>query len=72
MASASSTVPPNPKSSPLSSAFKTVRTAVAVPENELRRWRRTFEVNAKVINGEKWVLFNIITFIGRVILIAHA
>lgn len=59
MASASSTVPPTPsdasgsKSSPLSSAFKTVRTAVAVPENELKRWRRTFEVNAKVVNGDK-------------------
>jgi len=61
MASASSNVPPTSadvsgsKSSPLSSVFKTVRTAVAVPENELKRWRRTFETNAKVINGEKSV-----------------
>lgn len=61
MASASSNVPPTSadvsgsKSSPLSSVFKTVRTAVAVPENELKRWRRTFETNAKVINGEKFL-----------------
>ncbi len=44
---------PEPKGSALSSAFKTVRTAVAVPESELKRWRRTFETNAKVINGDK-------------------
>lgn len=47
---------PEPKGA-LSSALKTVRTAVAVPESELKRWRRTFESNAKVVvNGEKWVL----------------
>jgi solute carrier family 25 aspartate/glutamate transporter 12/13 len=44
---------PEPKSSVLSTALKTVRTAVAVPENELKRWRRTFEANAKLVNGEK-------------------
>lgn len=44
---------PESKSSVLSSALKTVRTAVAVPENELKRWRRTFEANAKLVNGEK-------------------
>ncbi|KAF9486576.1 mitochondrial inner membrane protein [Pholiota conissans] len=36
-------------------AFQTVRTAVAVPENELRRWRRTFDANAKVVNGERFL-----------------
>lgn len=35
------------------SALQTVRTAVAVPENELKRWRRTFDSNAKEVNGEK-------------------
>jgi solute carrier family 25 aspartate/glutamate transporter 12/13 len=44
---------PEPKGSVLSSALKTVRTAVAVPENELKRWRRTFEANAKLVNGDK-------------------
>ena len=39
------------------SALQTVRTAVAVPENELKRWRRTFDSNAKLINGERWVGF---------------
>ena len=34
-------------------AINTVRNAVAIPENELKRWRRTFDANAKVINGEK-------------------
>lgn len=34
-------------------ALQSVRTAVAVPESELKRWRRTFDVNAKVVNGEK-------------------
>ncbi|EKM84071.1 hypothetical protein AGABI1DRAFT_97017 [Agaricus bisporus var. burnettii JB137-S8] len=46
---------PESKSSVLSSALKTVRTAVAVPENELKRWRRTFEANAKLVNGEKFL-----------------
>lgn len=43
-------------------AIKTVRTAVAVPESELKRWRRTFESNAKVINGEKLVQHMITCF----------
>lgn len=39
------------------SALKSVRNAVAVPENELKRWRRVFDTNAKVvINGEKCVI----------------
>lgn len=38
------------------SALKSVRNVVAAPENELKRWRRTFEANAKVtIDGEKCV-----------------
>jgi solute carrier family 25 aspartate/glutamate transporter 12/13 len=38
------------------SALKSVRNAVAVPENELKRWRRVFDANAKVvINGEKFL-----------------
>jgi len=35
------------------SALETVRTAVSVPESELKRWRRTFDSNAKEVNGEK-------------------
>ncbi|KAK0199016.1 mitochondrial inner membrane protein [Armillaria mellea] len=37
------------------SALKSVRTAVAVPESELRRWRRTFESNSKDVKGEKYL-----------------
>ncbi|KAJ6575403.1 mitochondrial carrier domain-containing protein [Mycena capillaripes] len=37
------------------SLFKAVRTAVAVPESELKRWRRIFDANAKVANGEKYL-----------------
>lgn len=38
------------------SALKTVRNAVSTPENELRRWRRVFDANAKVVvNGEKYL-----------------
>ncbi|PPQ63823.1 hypothetical protein CVT24_009773 [Panaeolus cyanescens] len=36
-------------------ALQTVRTAVAVPETELKRWRRTFDTNAKEVNGEKFL-----------------
>lgn len=36
-------------------ALKTVRTAVAVPEPELKRWRRTFDTYAKEVNGEKFL-----------------
>ncbi|KII93679.1 hypothetical protein PLICRDRAFT_49701 [Plicaturopsis crispa FD-325 SS-3] len=33
-----------------------VSSAVAVPENEIKRWRRTFDANAKVeVNGEKFL-----------------
>ncbi|OBZ79884.1 Calcium-binding mitochondrial carrier protein Aralar1 [Grifola frondosa] len=45
------------ESSPASravSAIKTVRSAMAVPENELKRWRRTFDANAvTVVEGQK-------------------
>ncbi|KAF8899082.1 mitochondrial carrier domain-containing protein [Infundibulicybe gibba] len=37
------------------SAINTMRTAVAVPESELKRWRRTFDANAKVVNGDKFL-----------------
>lgn len=37
------------------SAIKGVRTALDIPERELKRWRRIFDSNAKVVNGEKWV-----------------
>ncbi|SJL06370.1 uncharacterized protein ARMOST_09706 [Armillaria ostoyae] len=37
------------------SALKSVRTAVAVPESELRRWRRTFDSNSKDVNGDKYL-----------------
>ncbi|KAK2461421.1 hypothetical protein APHAL10511_005884 [Amanita phalloides] len=36
-------------------ALNTVRTAMSVPENELKRWKRTFDAHAKVINGEKFL-----------------
>ncbi|KAJ7751204.1 mitochondrial carrier domain-containing protein [Mycena maculata] len=41
--------------SSITSALKSVRTAVAVPETELKRWRRIFDANAKVVNGEKYL-----------------
>ena len=34
-------------------AIQTVRTAVAIPESELKRWRRIFDANAKDVNGEQ-------------------
>lgn len=37
------------------SALQTVRIAASVPETELKRWRRTFDTNAKVVNGEKYL-----------------
>lgn len=37
------------------SAIKSVRTALDVPERELKRWRRIFDANAKVVEGEKCV-----------------
>ncbi|TFK30949.1 mitochondrial carrier [Coprinopsis marcescibilis] len=37
------------------SALKTVRTAVTIPESELKRWRRTFDANSKAVNGDKFL-----------------
>lgn len=38
------------------SALQGVRSVVAAPENEMKRWRRIFEANAKVvIDGEKYL-----------------
>ncbi|RDB28374.1 Calcium-binding mitochondrial carrier protein Aralar1 [Hypsizygus marmoreus] len=39
----------------LTSAIKSVRSALHVPERELKRWRRIFDANAKVIDGEKYL-----------------
>ncbi|KAK7058544.1 mitochondrial aspartate-glutamate transporter agc1 [Paramarasmius palmivorus] len=39
----------------VATALSSVRTAVSVPESELKRWRRIFEANAKVVNGEKYL-----------------
>jgi hypothetical protein len=39
-------------------ALETMKGVVSVPENELRRWKRIFDANAKiVVDGEKLVLF---------------
>lgn len=41
------------------SVLSTVKSAVAGPESELKRWRKAFDANAKVeINGEKWAYPN--------------
>ncbi|KAJ3750829.1 mitochondrial carrier domain-containing protein [Lentinula detonsa] len=42
-------------SSLAASALKSVRTAVSVPETELKRWRRIFDTNSKLINGERYL-----------------
>lgn len=44
------------KVSRAASAIKSVKSAMAVPENELKRWRRTFDSNAQtIVEGEKCV-----------------
>lgn len=44
----------NDNASVAASALSSVRNAVAAPENELKRWKRTFDANAKVVvDGEK-------------------
>ena len=40
-------------SSLTTAAIKSVRTALDVPERELKRWRRVFDAHAKEVNGEK-------------------
>jgi len=48
----------NADGSPTSRVVQTVKSAVRVPESEIKRWRRTFDANAKaVVNGEKCVPF---------------
>jgi len=47
---------PEATSSRAASAIKTVKSAMAVPENELKRWRRTFDANAQVtVNSDKFL-----------------
>jgi solute carrier family 25 (mitochondrial aspartate/glutamate transporter), member 12/13 len=47
---------PKGSSSLTSTAMETMMGAIAVPESEIRRWRRNFDANATVvINGEKCV-----------------
>ncbi|KAF8346951.1 mitochondrial carrier domain-containing protein [Amanita rubescens] len=36
-------------------ALSSVRTAVSIPESELKRWRRIFDTHAKTINNEKFL-----------------
>ncbi|KAI0695650.1 mitochondrial carrier [Cytidiella melzeri] len=49
--------PPQPSvTSRTVSAIQTVKSAMAVPESELNRWRRTFDSNAQsVVDGEKYL-----------------
>jgi len=51
----SGTLPTDSEGAPsiTKNAIQTVRTAVAVPESELKRWRRIFDANAQDVNGEK-------------------
>lgn len=38
------------------STLRHVRNAMAVPETEIKRWRRAFDVNAQtVVDGQKYV-----------------
>ena len=47
-------------------ALQTVKSAISVPENELKRWRRLFDANAKTeVNGEKCVLEYYLISISR-------
>jgi solute carrier family 25 (mitochondrial aspartate/glutamate transporter), member 12/13 len=48
----------NSDGSAASRVVKTVKSAVRVPESEIKRWRRTFDANAKaLVDGEKCVSF---------------
>lgn len=52
-----STVHCDAEKSTAASALSSVKSAMAVPESELKRWRRAFDANAKVSpGGEKFVL----------------
>jgi len=49
----------NSDGSAASRVVKTVKSAVRVPESEMKRWRRTFDANAKsLVDGEKCVFFS--------------
>ncbi|KAJ7597398.1 mitochondrial inner membrane protein [Mycena floridula] len=39
----------------VSRAVSALQSAVSVPETEIKRWRRTFDANAKVVNGDKYL-----------------
>jgi hypothetical protein len=46
------------KGGPASRVVQTVKSAVRVRESEIKRWRRTFDANAKAaVGGEKCVPF---------------
>ena len=49
-----------------SRAVSALRLVGATPENELKRWRRTFDANAKVVNGEKSVHTPLVTCLNTV------
>ena len=52
---------PSSVTSRTASAIQTVKSAMAVPENELNRWKRTFESNAQtIVNGDKYVSFSLV------------
>lgn len=45
-----------------SRVVKTVKSAVRVPESEMKRWRRTFDANAKsLVDGEKCVFLGFLS-----------
>lgn len=49
--------PPNTRAK---AALSSLTQAVAAPETELKRWRKTFNANAKnEVNGEKWVTLSL-------------
>ncbi|KAJ7193332.1 mitochondrial inner membrane protein [Mycena pura] len=49
------TVHADSEKSSLTSVTSALKGAVSVAETELKRWRRTFDANAKVVNGEKYL-----------------
>lgn len=48
-----------------STALQTVKSAMSVPENELKRWRRTFDTNAQTAVGEEKFL-NVEQFVNAI------
>ncbi|KAE9409110.1 mitochondrial carrier [Gymnopus androsaceus JB14] len=53
-------------SSLAASALKSVRTAVSVPETELKRWRRIFDTNSKVVEGERCAYLDPDNFVNAI------